>query len=193
MFQAVQYSDIVNKYFSKVSSYLQIVVAHRTLRCWQVIVHTLPEAAQTGRIGGGAGLWARWRFEQQTAWTGGVLARALARFLLQRHKPTEQKIQIPVKNAAWTDRERGREGGKVLSSTFSFSHLAEQTSDGLAWQYSLVHSGRQLSGSCGLITAQNTFKHLMRQKKVQFKRCWIYVKCIIYFFFSWAATKHKIL
>lgn len=40
---------------------------------------------------------------------------------------------------------------------FSFSHLAEQISEGLAWQYSLVHSGWQLSGSKDSITAQSTF------------------------------------
>lgn len=76
-------------------TYLQVVDAHRaTVSSGHVVVHTLPKAAQTGRVGVVAGLRA-WRGSQQkTAWAGGVLAWALALGLLQRHGPAAQEVQI---------------------------------------------------------------------------------------------------
>ena len=86
--------DVARSCFSP--TYLQVAVAHGTVSCPQVIVHTLPKAVQTGGIRGAAGLSTRWGLQQQTAWTGGVLARALARALLQRHGSTERQSQIYV-------------------------------------------------------------------------------------------------
>lgn len=76
-------------------TYLQVVDAHRaTVSSGHVVVHTLPKAAQTGRVGVVAGV-RPWRGSQQkTAWAGGVLAWALALGLLQRHGPAGQEVQI---------------------------------------------------------------------------------------------------
>ena len=64
-----------------------------------------------------------------------------------------------------------RKGRKVLSRTFSFSHLAEQIPEGFARQYSFVHSGLQLSGPWGSITAQNNILTLNdNPKEVSFTR-----------------------
>lgn len=77
--------------------YLQVVVAYGAVCGSQVIVHTLPKALQAGGMGGGAALGAGWGFQQQAAWTGGVLAGALARSLLQGNRP--EGIWTSVKNA----------------------------------------------------------------------------------------------
>lgn len=84
-------------------TYLQVVVAYVTVSGCQVVVNTLPKAVQTGSIRVVAGLRAGRRFQQETAWTGGVLAGALARCLLQRHKPTEQEIRSQLVNVAQGD------------------------------------------------------------------------------------------
>lgn len=107
-----------------------------------------------------AGLRAWWGIQQKTAWTGGVLAGALACCLLQRHKPEEQGVNICLKPDDMK--------GKTFSS---FRYLAEQISDGWSWQYSLVHSGRQLSGSKDSITAQTQMvnKHWNKSTKKQHK------------------------
>lgn len=78
--------------------YLEVGVTYGTVRCSQVIVHTLPKVLQTGGIGRGAGLRARWSLQQQTAGAGRVLAGALALFILQRRRPTDEEILIIAKN-----------------------------------------------------------------------------------------------
>lgn len=92
-------------------SYLEVVVAYGTVRCSQVIVHTLPKVLQTGGIGRGAGLRARWTLQQQTAGAGRVLAGALALFILQRCSPTDEEILIIAKNNDNNVALRGWRGG----------------------------------------------------------------------------------
>lgn len=134
-------------------TYLQVVDAHRTtVSSGHVVVHTLPKAAQTGRFRVVAGLRAWWGSQQKTAWTGGVLAWALALGLLQRRRPAGQEVQICV-FFKWTG--RGINGNELI---FFLKYLAEQISEGLAWQNSLVHSGWQLSGSAVSITTQHTLE-----------------------------------
>lgn len=77
-------------------------MAYGTVRCSQVIVHTLPKVLQTGGIGRGAGLRARWTLQQQTAGAGRVLAGALALFILQRCSPTDEEILIIAKKKTTT-------------------------------------------------------------------------------------------
>lgn len=91
--------------------YLEVVVAYGTVRCSQVIVHTLPKVLQTGGIGRGAGLRARWTLQQQTTGAGRVLAGALALFILQRCRPTDEEILIIAKNNKNNVALRGWRGG----------------------------------------------------------------------------------
>lgn len=91
--------------------YLEVVVAYGTVRCSQVIVHTLPKVLQTGGIGRGAGLRARRTLQQQTAGAGRVLAGALALFILQRCRPTDEEILIIAKNNKNNVALRGWRGG----------------------------------------------------------------------------------
>jgi len=117
-------------------NYLQVVVAHRSRSGGQVVVHTLAKAAQAGGIGGAAGQRARRGPQQQAAGTRGVLAGAVACRPLQRHGPTESRsFRVLVK----VQPEEMLSG--VCRIVLFDGHLAEQMPEGLAWQYSLVHSG----------------------------------------------------
>lgn len=69
-----------------------------------------------------------------------------------------------VKNATYSIRAY-KTYRRCLLGEVLFSHLAEQISVGLAWQYSLVHSGRQLSVSSGSITAQKHISNTEWEKK----------------------------
>lgn len=163
-------------------TYLLVVAAYRIMSRCQVFVHTLPKVLKTGRIRRGAFLRACWGLQQQTAWTWGVLTGALARCLLQRHKPTERKFQFSVKNAAWEDM-KGKTFFFHSPGRADFRGVGLTVFLGALWVTDLWIQG---FNHCAKHTEWETEVGLAIHKALYI---YIYIKCYIYIL-SWATTKH---